>query len=88
MKETIRLNFEFPREEYAYLKMLCIQRGISFKDLATELLINAIEEYEDDMLAKKAASRLQELKNEENISWDEACQLAGWDEKKIRNKIQ
>lgn len=79
MKETVRLNFEFPREEYPYLKMLCALRGISFKEFATELLMKAIEEYEDQMLAEKATQRFDEIKEEDRISWNEARRLAGWD---------
>jgi len=82
MKETVRLNFEFPREEYPYLKMLCAQKGISFKEFATELLIRAIEEYEDEQLAKKANERLEETKGSDTISWDEARRLAGWENDK------
>jgi hypothetical protein len=82
MKETVRLNFEFPREEYPYLKMLCAQKGVSLKDLATELLIEAIEEYEDEQLALKANKRLEEMKDKESetVTWEEACRLAGWED--------
>lgn len=80
MKDTIRLNFEFPREEYPYLKMLCAQRGISFKEFATELLIRAIEEYEDEQLAKKANERIEEAKGSDTIPWDEARRIAGWED--------
>lgn len=78
-KDTVRLNFEFPREEFPYLKMLCAQKGISFKELATQLILKAIDEYEDEQLAKKANARLEEIKEEETISWDDACRLAGWE---------
>lgn len=61
MKETVRLNFEFPREHYPFLKMICAQMGVSMKDFATDLLISAIEEHEDRLLAKKAQKRLDEM---------------------------
>lgn len=80
MKETVRLNFDFPREEYSYLKMLCAQKGLSLREFATELLIHAIEEYEDERLAKEANKRLREMKEEDSISWDEARRMAGWEE--------
>ena len=80
MKNTVRLNFEFPKEEYPYLKMLCAEKGVSFKDFATDLLLKAIEEYEDRRLAKKARKRLKELTQEENISFDDASKLAGWED--------
>ena len=80
MKETVRINFEFPRNKYPFLKMLCAQKGISLRQLATEALIRAIEEYEDEQLAKKAHARLEEMREDETISWEEACRLAGWDD--------
>ncbi len=86
MKDTVRLNFEFPKEEYPYLKMLCAQKGVSLREFATELLIEAIEEYEDEMLTKKANARLKEMEQEDNIDWNEACRLSGWDrEEKVQN---
>lgn len=80
MSNTIRLNFEFPKDEYPYLKMLLAQKGISLKEFATDLLLKAIEEYEDQMLSKKAKARLKELEGEENISFEDACKLAGWND--------
>ena len=47
MKDTVRLNFEFPMSEYPYLKLMRVEKGISFREFATELLMNTIEEYED-----------------------------------------
>jgi len=79
MKNTVRLNFEFPREEYPYLKMLCAEKGLSFKEFATELLLKAIEEYEDHRLARKARKRMKALDKKDNISFDKACDLARWD---------
>jgi len=40
MKDTVRLNFEFPMSEYPYLKLMCVEKGISFRDFATKLLRN------------------------------------------------
>lgn len=79
MSETIRLNFEFPKEEYPHLKMLCAQKGISFKELATQLLLQAIEEYEDEVMAKKAEEIMSNSSKDDWITWDEAYKLAGWD---------
>ena len=77
--ETVRLNFEFPRSEYPYLKMLCAEKGISLKEFATDLILKAIEEYEDHSLARKARKRVKELDKKDNIPFDKACKLAGWD---------
>ena len=78
MKQTVRLNFDFPREEYPYLKLLCAKRGVTLKTFATDLLTKAIEDAEDEMLAKEARERLENLKEEDLISWDEAVKKAGW----------
>lgn len=80
MKTTVRLNFEFPREEYPFLKMLCAEKGVSLREFATELLMQAIEEYEDRILARKARKRLKEINKDDNISFDEAKKLAGWED--------
>lgn len=80
MRDTIRLNFDFPKEEYPFLKMVCADMGISFKKFATDLMLQAIEEYEDRMLAKKASKRLKEMTPEDNISFEQATQLAGWND--------
>ena len=78
MRDTIRLNFDFPKEEYPFLKMVCADMGISFKKFATDLMLKAVEEYEDQMLAKKASQRLKEINVEDNIPFKEATHLAGW----------
>ncbi len=80
MKNTVRLNFEFPREHYPYLKMVCAKKGLSLKDFATELLVKEIEEYEDILLANQADERLKEIDVSENISIEKAMEEAGWDD--------
>jgi hypothetical protein len=79
MKDTVRLNFDFPRKYYPYLKMLCATKGLSFKDFASELLIKQIEEYEDIQLVKKAENRLSEMDDSDLIDFSDATKLAGWD---------
>ena len=79
MKESVRINFEFPKDQYPYLKLVCAKMGISMRQFATSQLLKAIEEFEDAELARRASLRLEEAKNEELIEWDEACRLAGWD---------
>ena len=78
MKETVRLNFDFPKEEYPYLKLLCAKKGVSLKKFATDLIIQAIEDAEDEILSKKVNERLVNLKEEDLIDWDEAKKKAGW----------
>lgn len=82
-KDTVRLNFEFPLSEYPYLKMVCARKGVSLRDFATHLLVKAIEEAEDEMLAQKANERIENMKLEDSISFDEAARLAGWDNEKV-----
>jgi hypothetical protein len=79
-KSTVRLNFEFPREEYPQLKLICAELGVSFREFATDLFLNAIEEYEDKQLAKLARKRIKEMDPNENISFEEAVKLANWKE--------
>jgi len=81
MKETIRLNFEFPRSEYPYLKLICAEKGVSFKEFATELILSTIEEYEDRKFAKRARKRIKELNPKETITFDKAVKEAGWKER-------
>lgn len=78
MKNTVRLNFEFPREYYPYLKMVLAGKGLSLRDFASKTLIEAIEKEEDELLAKKANDRLSSIREEDLIEWDEAIDLAGW----------
>lgn len=50
---TVRINFDFPKSEYPYLKLLCAKKGVTIKKLATELLIKAIEDYEDEEIIRQ-----------------------------------
>lgn len=87
-KDTVRLNFEFPKKQYPYLKMVCAQRGESLKDFATNLLIKAIEDAEDLYLAEKARSRLAAMDSEDLIPWNEATKLAGWEDENLQPAIR
>lgn len=78
MKKTVRLNFEFPRKYFPYLKLLCAKKRQSLKDLASELLIREIEEYEDCQLAKKADRQFSKMKNKDLIEFNDAARLSGW----------
>ena len=82
-KDTVRLNFEFPISEYPYLKMVCAKKGLSLRDFATNILVKAIEEAEDEMLSQKANERVESMTPENLISWEEATRLAGWDNDKV-----
>ena len=76
---THRLNIEFPADEFTYLKMLCAEKGVSIKDFVVTVILRAMEEEEDALLARKAQKRLKNLNREELISIEEAFKEAGWD---------
>ncbi len=80
MKNTVRLNVEFPKKDLPYLKTLLTKKGVSLKAFATEMLLKAIEEYEDALFDAEACERLKNTKEEDWMSWDKACRLAGWDD--------
>ena len=56
MKDTVRLNFEFSMSEYFYLKLIKVEKGISFRDFAK----NSRNMNSDDTIPfEKAKSFLQ-----------------------------
>lgn len=67
-----KITFDFPAEEYVYLKMPCAKQGISMNDFLTKATIKSIEEYEDelDIIALRKAKE----ENEQAIPWEEAKQ--------------
>lgn len=77
---THRLNLDFPAEEYVYLKMLCTQKGVSIKDFVVPLILSAIEQEEDALLAQKASIRMKNSNPTDFISIDQAFKEAGWHE--------
>lgn len=88
MRDTVRLNFEFPRKYYPYLKMVLAKRGISLKDFASRILIEAIESAEDELSTQRGNERLDKMNDEDLIPWEDAKHLAGWDDGEIRNTIR
>jgi hypothetical protein len=75
-----RLNIEFPSDDYTYLKMLCAEKGISIKDFVVPLILRAIEEEEDALLARKAHHRLKNINPSDFIPIEDAFTEAGWNE--------
>ena len=45
-QQNKKLTFEFPAEEYVFLKMTCAKQGVSMKDFVTNAIIKSIDEYE------------------------------------------
>lgn len=87
-KDSVRLNFEFPMAEYPHLKMVLASKRVSLRDFTTALLLKAIEEAEDDILAAKAKERLEKQKSEDLVTWDEATQLAGWENEAVQTPLR
>lgn len=65
-----KITFDFPAEEYVYLKMACAKQGVSMKNFLTRSIVKSIEEYEDelDVIALKKAKE----ENETPIPWEDA----------------
>lgn len=74
-KQYKKITFDFPEEEYVYLKMACAKQGVSMKDFLTKAVIKNIEEYEDELDA--IALRKAKEKNEKTIPWEEAEKRLG-----------
>ena len=73
-----KLTFEFPVEEYTYLKMACVKQGISMKEFVTSAIIKSIDEYEDYL----DGLSLKEFTQEERDNAISLAQLEkelGWD---------
>lgn len=75
---THRLNIDFPSDDYTYLKMICAEKGISIKDFVVPLILRAIEEEEDALLARKAQQRLKNVNSDDLIPIEDAFKDAGW----------
>ncbi len=72
-----KVTFDFPAEEYVYLKMTCAKQGVSMKDFLTRSIIKSIEEYENelDLISLRRAKE----EKEPNIPWEAAEKRLGWD---------
>jgi hypothetical protein len=69
-QEYKKVTFDFPAEEYVYLKMACAKQGVSMKDFLTKAVIKTIEEYEDEL--DVIALRKARENDEPAIPWEEA----------------
>ena len=70
-----KVTFDFPAEEYVYLKMTCAKQGISMKEFLTRSAIKSIQEYEDEIDIQD----LRKARSEPSIPWEEAEKKLGWD---------
>lgn len=80
-KKYTRLSLQFPAEEYMYLKIACLKKGISIKDFVTQSVLKTMEEYEDELdLAALEEARTKGY--ESYIPWAEMKKKLGWDKRK------
>lgn len=76
--QSKKLTFEFPAEEYIFLKMTCAKQGVTMKDFVTNAVIKSIDEYEShlDSLAYQA---LTQEERDNAIPLDQLEKELGWD---------
>ena len=79
MPKKHRINFDFPKEEFGYLKLLCHTKEMTIKDYLTKLITENIEAEEDMLLAKQVEETIESSLENDYIPWEEAVKLAGWD---------
>lgn len=72
-----KVTFDFPEEEFMYLKMSCDRQGVSLKEFLTKSTIESVENYEDDLLCIKMKNSPEY--NEPCISLDDLKKELGWD---------
>ena len=77
---THRLNIDFPSEDYAYLKVLCAEKGLSIKDFVLPLILKGMEDAEDALLFRKAQQRLKNTNPDDLIPIEDAFKEAGWND--------
>lgn len=78
-RETVRINFEFPKRVYPDLKYLCAMKGVTLREFMTSLAIRELEEAEDQLLGRVCEKLIYIRKNEDLIDWEEAKKEAGWE---------
>lgn len=78
-KENKKITFEFPADEYVYLKLACVKKGVSMKDLITHAVIMYIEDYEDEIDTKALGKARKEIVDSGVMSWKDLEEKLGWD---------
>lgn len=76
-KQFKKVTFDFPAEEYVYLKMACAKQGVSMKDFLTRAAIKSIEEYEDE-LDLKALEKITDEERAQAQPWEDVKKELGW----------
>lgn len=73
-----KVTFDFPAEEYVFLKMACAKQGVSMKEFLTRSIIKSIDEYEAELDAK-ALSEVTDEDRKNARPWKEIKKELGWD---------
>ncbi len=77
-QEYKKVTFDFPADEYVYLKMACAKQGVSMKLFLTKAIIKTIEEYENE-LDLKALKQITEDDRKIAQPWEDVKKELGWD---------
>ncbi len=80
-QQNKKITFEFPAEEYVFLKMACVKQGVSMKHFVTNAILKSIDEYEA-YLDSLALEEITEEDRKNAQSWDEVKKELGWDKAK------
>ncbi len=77
-----RLNFEFPEDARKNLKMQAVKMGVSIRELATQAILEKLEnlELEADIKAAEEALERHEANGSKTISHKKMMKNVGWDE--------
>lgn len=76
-KQSKKLTFEFPAEEYVFLKMACAKQGVSMKHFVTNAILKSINEYEA-YLDSLALNEITEEDRKNAQPWNEVKEELGW----------
>lgn len=77
---TKKLSVDFPSDEYVYLKLTCTKKGVSVKDFVNKAVMDAIDDFEDDLICKKILMEGREdISQKDLISWEDVKKKLGWD---------
>ena len=61
--DRVKMNFWFPREKYAILKLICAERGITYQDYLSDLIYKSLREYREDEKNNKRLAYAQRSLN-------------------------
>lgn len=47
-----RISFDFPADEFPYLKLLCAEKGTTIRELGTRLFLEEIRKFKEEQKGK------------------------------------